>query len=69
MSLTDADVQHDKSDLVDNIGPEVDQTKPYVHAKTGWITRADAHTFFHDRIDANRAKADAYQALRAPNAA
>ena len=53
MPLTDADMQYDEPDLVENIGPEVDQTKPYVHANTGWITRADAHTFVHGRNDTN----------------
>ena len=64
MHSTDTGMQHHDLDLVDGSGPDVDQAQPCVHA-TGWITRADAHTFVHGCATTNhRAKAETYQALR-----
>ena len=55
-------------DLADCFEDEGVPATPYIHASTGWITKAKARMFIHGcKRPEKEVRAHAYQALRAPD--
>lgn len=56
-------------DLTECFEEDIVPATPYIQASTGWITKAKAQLFIHGgKHPVNEVRAQAYRALRAPNA-